>query len=111
VQALETAVLQLDQKIEKTGTAAAAAAEEARGVAKLQSAQPQAAAPSPRTQSELSRAFSVAEKALQTATGLESRVKILESGGDGVGVKGLSERVERVEAEAKKMREQQANDV
>jgi hypothetical protein len=82
----------------------AAAAEEARGVAR-----PQAAAPSPRTQSELSRVFSVAEKALQTATGLESRVKKLEAGGDGLGA--LGKRLERVEAVAKNMKQQQADDV
>jgi hypothetical protein len=120
VAALEAAVLQLDQKIEKTGataaTAAAAAsaataAAERVGNIKTQQHQPQATATpsSPALQSDLLRACSDAERALKTASALEGRVQKLETSAEGLG--SLSAKVAVVELAVTRVQQQQEHDV
>ena len=113
VAALEAAVVQLDQRLEKTGAAAAAAAAavEAGDVKKQQQ---QDASPAPVSQADLSRAFSVADRALQTSNGLEARVTKLEGLGGGGGradSKGLDIRIKGVEEGVKLVKQQVTHDV
>ncbi len=117
VAALEAAVLQLDQKIEKTGAAgaaaaaAAAAATERVGNIKTQHQQAQASATpsSPALQSDVLRACSDAERALKTASALEGRVQKLEASAGGLG--SLSAKVAVVEAAVARVQRQQEHDV
>jgi hypothetical protein len=113
VAALETAVAQLDQKIAATGAAvaAAAAAADAPDVKKQQQ-QAQAVSSSPSSQSDALRAVSVAERALQTASALEVRVKKIEAGGQGgVPVGLVDKRIAGMEEGLKRVKQQQADDV
>ena len=67
---------------------------------------------SPSSQSDALRAVSVAERALQTASALEVRVKKIEAGGQGgVPVGLVDKRIAGMEEGLKRVKQQQADDV
>jgi hypothetical protein len=109
VAALEVAVAQLDQKLEKAAAARVTDIQkEQQQESQLHSASSAAAQPQP----QLSHAVSAAERALQAATDIEERLKTLEVAVDeGKESKVFEGRFKRIEESVKKMKQQNADDV
>ncbi len=98
----------LGQKVEKS---LAAAAEQA-GDIKQQHMRPPSASSSLTSQADVSRAVSVAERALQNTSALEMRVKNLEAGAQGAApAGGVDKRVAGVEEGMTRIKQQQTDDV